>query len=138
MVSNSNNLSVLQINGNRNYNAALSQRIDYIEIPMELEYKLNNNRFGIHIIGGFSTFILEDNQVVSEFDNNRDNIGEATNINNVSFSTNIGIGLNYKFSKSFIYNLEPTFKYQINGFSNTTGNFNPYIIGVYTGFSYKF
>ena len=36
------------------------------------------------------------------------------------------------------FNLEPTFKYQLNAYDNTSGNFNPYIIGVYTGFSYKF
>lgn len=123
---------------NDNFNAALSQRIQYIEIPVELEYRLSKKKFGVTIIGGFSSFILSDNQVVSEFDGYNTELGKANNINNLSFSTNLGIGLNYSFSKSFVYNFEPTFKYQINGFSNTSGNFNPYIIGVYTGFSYKF
>ncbi len=123
---------------NDNFNAALSQRIQYIEIPVELEYRLSKEKFGVTIIGGFSSFILSDNQVVSEFDGYNTELGKANNINNLSFSTNLGIGLNYSFSKSFVYNFEPTFKYQINGFSNTSGNFNPYIIGVYTGFSYKF
>ncbi len=137
-VMSSNNLFVLQINSNSSFDAALSQRINYLEIPIELEYKLNKNRFGVNIIGGFSTFILQNNQVVSEFDGYSTTIGEANNINNVSFSTNIGLGLNYKFSPVFICNFEPTFKYQINGFTNTSGSFNPYIIGIYTGFSYKF
>ena len=123
---------------NDNFNAALSQRIQYIEVPVELEYRLSKEKFGVTIIGGFSSFILSDNQVVSEFDGYNTELGKANNINNLSFSTNLGIGLNYSFSKSFVYNFEPTFKYQINGFSNTSGNFNPYIIGVYTGFSYKF
>lgn len=137
-VISADNLAIQQINSDLNFNAALSQRISYLEVPVELEYTLSNSRFGVSIIGGLSTFLLENNLVVSEFDGYKTDIGEANNINNVSFSTNLGLGLNYKFSKSFIYIFEPTFKYQINGFSNTSGNFNPYIIGVYTGFSYKF
>ena len=65
-------------------------------------------------------------------------IGEANNINQISYSTNIGLGFNYNISKSFNFNFEPTFKYQLNAFSNDSGNFKPYIIGVYTGFSFKF
>ena len=137
-VISTDNLAVQQVSGNLDNDAALSQRINYLEFPLEIEYKLNKSRFGINIIGGFSTFVLENNEVVSEFDGFKTDIGEANNINNLSFSANLGLGLNYKFSKSFVYNLEPTFKYQINGFSNTAGSFNPYIIGVYTGFSYKF
>jgi hypothetical protein len=139
-VISSSSLAAQQISPtiNDNFNAALSQRIQYIEVPVELEYRLSNKKFGVNIIGGFSSFILSDNQVVSEFEGNNTELGKANNINNLSFSTNLGIGLNYSFSKSFVYNFEPTFKYQINGFSNTSGDFNPYIIGVYTGFSYKF
>lgn len=132
-----NNLGVQQINDVL-YNAAISQRLSYYEVPVELEYKLINNRFGLNIIGGVSTFFLDDNEVYSEFEEYTTYIGEANNINNVSFSTNLGLGINYKFSDAFKFNLEPTFKYQLNGYNNTSGNFRPYIIGVYTGFSYKF
>ena len=137
-VISTDNLAVQQVSRNLDYNAALSQRINYLEFPLEIEYKLNKSRFGLNIIGGFSTFVLENNKVVSEFDGFKTEVGEANNINNLSFSANLGLGINYKFTKQFVYNLEPTFKYQVNGFSNTYGKFNPYIIGVYTGFSYKF
>lgn len=131
------NLGVQQINDVL-YNAAISQRLSYYEVPVELEYKLVNNRFGLNLIGGVSTFFLDGNEVYSEFEEYNTYIGEANNINNVSFSTNLGVGINYKFTETFKFNLEPTFKYQLNGFENTSGNFRPYIIGVYTGFSYKF
>ncbi|WP_452220587.1 hypothetical protein [Lacinutrix salivirga] len=121
-----------------NLKAALSQRISYIEIPLEVEYKLIDKRFGLHVITGFSSFIANDNEVVSEIAGQKTVIGKANNINDVSFSTNLGIGIDYKFSESFKFNLEPTFKYQLNAYSETSGNFNPYIIGVYTGFSYRF
>ena len=102
----SNNLARQQINSKLSFNAALSQQITYLEVPIELEYTLNNSRFTVSIIGGLSTFLLENNIVVSEFDGYKSDLGEANNINNVSFSTNLGLGLNYKFSKSFIYIFE--------------------------------
>ena len=122
----------------RSLNAAISQRMSYYEIPLELEYKLLDKRFGLHLIGGLSTFVLNDNQVVSELNGSNVKIGEANNINPVSFSTNIGIGLNFRFSDAVIFNVEPTFKYQLNTFNNTSGDFNPYIIGLYTGLNYRF
>ncbi|WP_417290810.1 outer membrane beta-barrel protein [Corallibacter sp.] len=133
------NLGVQTVDDVYNYNAAISQRISYYEIPLEAQYKLvNNTRFGFNIIGGFSSFLLRDNQVYSEFDDYKTYIGEANNINDMSFSGNLGFGITYKFSEKFKFNLEPTFKYQFNAFDNTSGNFKPYIIGAYTGFSYRF
>ncbi|RLJ63221.1 hypothetical protein CLV86_1757 [Lacinutrix venerupis] len=139
-VLSSNSFSVQQISEvvNDNLNAALSQRLSYLEVPLELEYSVIKKRFGLNLIGGFSTFFLSDNEVVTEVENRKTKIGEANNINNLSFSANAGIGIDYKFSKTVKFNLEPTFKYQINAYNETSGNFRPYIIGVYTGISYKF
>ncbi len=139
-VLSSNELGIQQISSvaNDELNAALSQRINYIEIPVEVEYALVNKRFGVNVIGGVSTFVLNGNEVVTEVDNRKTLIGQANNINNISFSTNLGLGIDYKFTDSFKFNLEPTFKYQINAFNGTSGDFKPYIVGVYTGFSYKF
>lgn len=139
-VLSSNDLGVQQISSvaNDELNAALSQRINYIEVPVEVEYSLVNKRFGVNVIGGVSTFVLSGNEVVTEVDNRKTLIGHANNINNISFSTNLGLGIDYKFTDSFKFNLEPTFKYQINAFNDTSGDFKPYIVGVYTGFSYKF
>ena len=130
------NVNTMEVS--RSLNAAISQRMSYYEIPLELEYKLLDKRFGLHLIGGLSTFVLNDNQVVSELNGSNVKIGEANNINPVSFSTNIGIGLNFRFSDAVIFNVEPTFKYQLNTFNNTSGDFNPYIIGLYTGLNYRF
>ncbi len=139
-VLSSNELGIQQISSvaNDELNAALSQRINYIEVPLEVEYALVNKRFGLNLVGGVSTFVLSGNEVVTEVDNRKTLIGHANNINNISFSTNLGLGIDYKFNDSFKLNLEPTFKYQINAFNDTSGDFKPYIIGVYTGFSYKF
>ncbi|WOD44685.1 hypothetical protein [Hwangdonia lutea] len=119
-------------------NTSINQDMGYIEVPLEIQYALTNKKLGVNLIGGFSSFFLNKNEIFSEIAGSRTLLGEASNINNVSYSANFGVGLNYKFSKKIDLNFEPMFKYQINTFNNTSGNFKPYFIGVYTGFAIKF
>ncbi|TXE08495.1 hypothetical protein ES711_08290 [Gelidibacter salicanalis] len=121
-----------------NTEGALEQQFGYIEIPLEMEYTIIDRKFGFNIIGGFSTLFLNNNEVFSVLENQRALIGEANNINSTSYSANFGLGFNYNLSRMLRLNLEPMFKYQINTFTNTSGDFRPYYIGVYTGFSFKF
>ncbi|MBU3820702.1 outer membrane beta-barrel protein [Flavobacteriaceae bacterium XHP0103] len=119
-------------------NTSINQSFSFIEIPLEVEYALLDKKLGVNVIGGFSSFFLSDNELTSNFGSGETSIGEANNINDVSYSANFGLGLNYKFSKKINLNVEPMFKYQINTFDNTSGDFKPYFIGVYTGFGIKF
>ncbi|APY08529.1 hypothetical protein BWZ20_09550 [Winogradskyella sp. J14-2] len=116
----------------------IEQRFGFIEVPLELEYRLVAKKFGVNVIGGFSTFFLNQNEVYADIDGATTLIGEANNMNTTSFSANLGLGLNYSLSKQWNFNLEPQFKYQINTFNNTSGNYRPFFIGLYTGLSYKF
>ncbi|WP_291130293.1 hypothetical protein [Flavobacterium sp. UBA7682] len=116
----------------------INQEMGYLEMPVEMTYALLDKKFGIKIIGGFSTLFLQDNSVSVISDNRSTFLGEANNLNNIHFSTNFGIGLKYGFMKSFEFNIEPTFKYQLNTFSSDAGNFKPYLFGIYSGISYKF
>ena len=116
----------------------IDQKFGFIEVPLELEYRLLDKKFGLNVIGGFSTFFLNQNDVYADINGTSTLIGEADNLNSTSFSANFGFGMDYSLSKQWNINLEPTFKYQINTFNNTSGNFNPFFIGVYTGLSFKF
>lgn len=119
-------------------NGALEQQFGYIEIPLEMEYSIVDKKFGLNVIGGFSTLFLSNNDIYTVLENQKLLIGEANNINSTSYSANFGLGVNYNVSNTLKLNLEPMFKYQIHTFTNTSGNFRPYYIGVYTGFSFKF
>ena len=118
--------------------SSIDQKLGFIEIPLELEYHLSNKKLGVSIIGGFSALFLSDNEVFSVIDGNSTLLGKATNINNTSFSANFGLGFGFKISHRFNFNLEPVLKYQINTFNETSGNFKPYFIGIYSGLSFKF
>jgi hypothetical protein len=116
----------------------MQQELNYFEVPLELKYNISNNRVGVNVIGGMSTLLLGNNSISVMTDGFRSEIGSANNLNNLSFSTNLGLGFDYKFSNRFIFNLEPVFKYQLNAYNDSAIDFKPYIFGVYSGFSYKF
>lgn len=118
--------------------ASINQQLGFLEVPLELEYKLLDKKLGINLVGGFSALLLESNNIYSILNGQTSLIGEATNINKTSYSANLGLGLNYKMSNKFNLNLEPVFKYQLNTFYNTSGDFRPYFIGLYTGVRFKF
>lgn len=116
----------------------LQQQFGYVEVPLEINYALLDKRFGVNVIGGLSSLFLIDNSVLLNSGDQSTLLGEANNINSVNFSTNIGFGLNYNITPKFQFNVEPVFKYQLNTFSNTSGDFQPFSIGVYSGINYKF
>lgn len=119
-------------------NGYLKQEIGYLEMPVEMSYSLFDKKFGMKIIGGFSTLFLQDNSISIVSEDRDVLLGKANNLSDVHFSTNLGLGIKYGFMKSFEFNLEPTVKYQLNTFSSNAGNFKPYIIGIYSGISYRF
>ncbi len=115
----------------------INQQFGFIEIPIEIEYSLMDKKLGLNLIGGASGLFLDKNRVDLNSGNNTTQIGEASNINSTSFSTNIGVGLDYELSDKFSLNLEPIFKYQLNTFNNVQ-NVQPVNFGIYSGISIKF
>lgn len=118
---------------------SLEQRIGFVEIPVEAVYTISDKRLGIQVVGGMSTLLLNNNEVFLNSDEGlQSNLGTANGLNDVSFTTNIGLGLNYKMTDKFNLNVEPSLKYQLNAFDESVGDFKPYYIGLYTGVSYRF
>lgn len=115
----------------------INQTIGFIEVPSEIEYLLVDKKIGINLIGGFSTLFLNKNKISLNTENTNTNLGKANNLAEISFTANAGLGLNYKISPQFNFNVEPIFKYQLNTFKNTE-DFKPYYFGLYSGFSFKF
>lgn len=116
----------------------INQTMGYIEVPLEVSYKLLNQKFGIELVGGMSTMFLNENSLSVVSDGMQASMGKASNLNDVSFTSNIGLGFKYKFWKSFEANVEPKLKYQINTFSENAGGFKPYFIGIYSGINFNF
>lgn len=117
---------------------SMSQQLGYVEVPVEMDYALLDKRFGINLVGGLSTLFLVDNSISLSSGELTTEIGSANNLNSVNFSTNVGLGVHYKLTPRVHLNVEPVFKYHLNTFTNSSGNFQPFTLGVYSGLNYRF
>jgi hypothetical protein len=116
----------------------INQSLEYFELPIEMKYNLYDNKLGFNVVGGISTYFLTSNTVSFISQNQITDLGGANNLNTINFSGNLGVDLDYKISKSWYFNVTPMFKYQFNTYSNNSGNFRPYYLGVYSGLNFKF
>ena len=128
------------LNQRSSFDAAgsLDQSLRYVEVPLEVKYNILQKKIGVHVIGGFSTYFLYQNKVSITSFGKTTTLGEASNINSLNFSGNLGVDLDYNISKKLYINVSPMFKYQFNTFSENSGGFKPYYLGVYTGLNFRF
>lgn len=117
----------------------LIQNFGYLELPFFVRYKLVDKTLGLNIIGGLSSNILVSNSVYASLDEGKYSIGKTEGINQMTFSSSLGMGMEYTINKNFSLNLEPTFRYYLNPLNEIPGmKFHPYSFGVFSGISYKF
>lgn len=114
------------------------QQFGYLEVPFELQYTLIDRQWGLNLIGGMSSLFLIDNSVSLDSAGTSTEIGEASNMNALNFSTNLGIGVFYSLTPRWQLQLQPMVKMHLNTFNETAGSFRPYTVGVYSGMIFRF
>jgi hypothetical protein len=120
-------------------NSTLFQNFSYLEMPVTVRYKLIDKGVDFNLIGGLSYNLLINNSVNAVIDGSKYNIGKTAGLNPFMISSSLGMGMEYNLSEKISLNLEPTFRYYLNPFSNTRGvGGHPYSFGVFSGLSYKF
>jgi len=137
-VSQNTNLSAGGRVGKSDIIGNVNQSLEYFELPLEMKYSIYDSKLGFNLVGGVSTYFLTNNSVSFASQGYVTDFGGANNLNSVNFSGNLGFDLDYKINKSWYFNVTPMFKYQFNTYSNNSGNFKPYYLGVYTGLNFKF
>ncbi|MDY7394650.1 hypothetical protein UMM65_05310 [Aureibaculum sp. 2210JD6-5] len=119
-------------------NGSLDQSFSYVEVPLEAKYAIVQKKLGVNVVGGFSTYFLYDNDVSITSFGKKTSLGEASNLNDLNFSGNVGLDVNYNLSPNLYINASPMLKYQLNTFSENSGGFKPYFFGVYAGLNFRF
>jgi hypothetical protein len=119
--------------------ARFIQNFEYIEIPLYLRYTLIDSKFDVEMLGGFSSNVLVGNQTFMESSAGRSEIGTTKDMESLSYSGTLGVGLKYGLSRRIYLNVEPRIKYFLNSLnSNSSVNYKPYTVGIFTGLSYEF
>ena len=116
----------------------MEQKIQYIEVPLELEYKLLTfDKFNVLATAGGSYYVVTKNTISVNSSGTDFKIGKATNLNNTSYSANAGLKLEYMISNKTSLNFEPNYRYMLNPLKNVDAK-NPSLLGANLGFSIKF
>jgi|GEM_PF-1144189 len=116
----------------------ISQRLAFVEVPLEVSYRLIDRKVSLNVTGGMSALFLTDNSVAVFDGAKRLDLGADSNFNDFHQSANLGLGLGYKFSDKLGAIVEPVFKYQLNALKRDVADFRPYNIGLYTGITFTF
>ena len=141
LLSRSTDISTLKentLNADDASGGSLNQVFGYVEIPVEVKYSVTDGKFGINLVGGFSTLLLNRDEVFIETNSFSQSLGSSNNLRSINFSGNIGLDVDYSIYKNLFINVSPMFKVQTSTFSKNSGSIQPYYLGVYTGLNYKF
>ena len=104
-----------------------------------MKYKLLDKKIDINILGGLSYNLLVGNSVYTISEGKHVNIGKTEGVNPLAFSSSLGLGMGYDFSKKISFSLEPTMRYYLSTMGDRTdGKNHPYLLGIYSGIFYKF
>ena len=124
-------------NGIENYD--LKQLAAYVEVPLLMQYRIIDKRLGLYLNGGVNTNFLVNNSVQLKNNNEIVASGITEGLRNLAFSSSMGMGLDYMFSKHLMFNVEPTMKIYLNTLNDqSVFTAKPYTFGVFTGITYQF
>ncbi len=127
-------------NDSNNYESGnLLQEVGYIEIPIEVKYKvITHKKINTYLVSGFSSLFLNQNAILVQTADTKQQIGEANNLNSINFSANLGLDISILLNQQLQFTVQPMFQTQLKTFSNSNNGFKPYAIGVYSGLQYQF
>ena len=136
------NQFAVDITGSQNItqiDAELVQYFDFIELPLNLRYRLYDGKINLNVLGGLSSNVLVGNKVIIKSDDEKWESGRTENIRTFNYSGNIGFSLDYEINDQFLLLFEPRYKYYLRSINHEGFlDARPYMIGVFTGIRYRF
>jgi hypothetical protein len=117
----------------------IHQVFRYLELPVLLRYKVIDRRIGLNLAGGLAYGFLVDNFAYTRYGSEMIPVGHTEGVNLHSFSSQLGLGMEYNISSKMSFNFEPVVKYYVTPISDLAGSlYKPYAFGFYSGFFFKF
>lgn len=119
-----------------NYQALINidRKLSYFELPLEINYTLLDNKFGINLTGGGSLLLLTKNEVFAYNENGKMYLGTWNAVAKTSFTGSFGVGLHYNLSPSLQLNAESLFNYYLDTYNDS----KPYSLNIRLGMQYNF
>lgn len=138
ITSSTNDIIPIGMNIN-NPSISIRQQLEYLEIPLIARYFILDQKTKLSVAAGMSTNILIGNQALLDSGKETRSIGETEGIRNMSYSAQLGLGVQYPMLKHLSISVEPRVRYFLSPVNNSGNHeYRPYLFGIYTGLAYKF
>lgn len=118
----------------------IKQMLDYIELPFTARYFVTRKKHAsISIAGGVSANFLVDNSAKILFSDGSSMTGKTQSINDITYGSQVGVGVDVPLMANLTMTVEPIFKYFLSSAnSGADYDFRPYSFGMNAGVSYRF
>lgn len=115
-------------------NGTLQQQLDYVQVPLEIFYKLlAKEKYEILMgVGGNVNFISNNKAYLND-----EEIGESVGVNNTVFGAAVNTNVSYYLTKRTILFLEPSYNYFQKPIDNNAQNFKNTQLRVLFGLRFK-
>ena len=118
--------------------ASLIQSFNYLELPVQLWYKLVNRKIDISVSGGLTGNILTGNNVLLEYEGARQQVGHTEGLKNFNLSMHAGLGFSLPVNNMLEFSLEPSFNYFLTPVNQSTMIMTrPWSFGLFTGLQFR-
>lgn len=122
-----------------NVRTDVSERIEFISIPLTLRFQVMKSRFAYYAEAGFAINWIIKNSVEVTIDNTYTQKNQIDGVKNMNYSLLFNAGVQYRLNKWFAVFAEPNIRYSISPINeyNTVKMF-PYSLGINTGITFHF
>jgi len=121
-----------------NLDNTLTQRLEFLKVPLMMEVRILDTKIGLDIIGGFNANFLINNGVYMRTPEKNQYVGETTGLEKVNYSSVLGFGFNYDISDHTKFFVQPMFDYYLHTMIEDNIRVYPYSFNLFTGFSVYF
>jgi len=117
----------------------LMERLDYLEIPLIVRYRIFDRKLNLYVSGGMSANVLINNNVFVDNGSEIVKGGTILMARPVNYSSMMGLGIGYQINRNLSVGFEPYFKYFLQPYTTSSQiSSNPYALGVFSGVVYCF
>lgn len=118
---------------------AIYQTFETVKMPFLLEYTFLDEKFNFSMIGGLNANLLVNEGIYMEQAQGTKQVGSTKNLNSISYSGTLGVGLEYDITPKAQLFMEPSFDYYITSLiSDKSYQTFPYFFGFFSGVSISF
>ncbi|MEJ5263838.1 MAG: hypothetical protein WHT29_00825 [Bacteroidales bacterium] len=118
---------------------SLTQKFNYLEIPLNFQYNIYQRQFLLGIQAGINANLLVSNATMAKVDGRQIRVGETTNLRAFNIVATCGLSVAIPITDRLSFLIEPRLRYYI--FSVNRGvaiDTHPYTYGIYTGIMIRY